>query len=124
MSGSRFDPTPGVPYARCTHDGCGFVADTKEQMSEHSASTMDGVTAAGHFYRVENPSREDAIRRAVMREADDALESALEEFVYSVYRLHTREGVRLDELTAAVKSATPSSASLALLVARLVVGGA
>lgn len=115
MSGSRFDPTPGAPYARCVHDECGFVADTKEQMSEHASSTVKptgqsvGVTASGHPYRVENPSREDAIRRTVMQEADDALESAMQEFVDSVYRLHSREGLSLDELTVAVKSAAPSS---------------
>jgi len=115
MSASRFDPKPGEPYARCSEDGCGFVADTKEQMSEHSSSTMkptgqtSGVTASGHSYRVENPSREDAIWREVMREADDALESAVQEFVDSVYRLHSREGVSLDELTVAVKSVAPSS---------------
>jgi len=114
MSGSRFDPTPGAPYARCVD--CGFVADTREQMSEHASSTMkptgqsSGVTASGHSYRVENPAREDAIRREVMREAADALESAVQEFIESVYRLHSREGVSLKELTEAVKSSEWSEA--------------
>lgn len=114
MSASRFDPKEGEPYARCVEDGCGFVADTKEEMSAHTKATMkptgqfDGVTARSHSYRELNPSREDAIRREVMHEADDALESALEEFVSALSRLHTREGVTLAELTAAVKSATPS----------------
>lgn len=110
MTASRFDPKPGEPYARCLEDGCGFVADTKEQMSEHSSSSMKptgqsiGVTASGHRYQVENPSREDAIRRAVALEEDYAMESAATEFVDAVYRLHERDGVSLAELTAAVKS--------------------
>lgn len=114
MSASRFDPKEGEPYARCLEDGCGFVAETEEQMSAHTTATMKstgekvGITASSHSYRKLNPSREDAIRREVMNEADDALESALEEFVSALSRLHTREGVTLAELTAAVKSATPS----------------
>jgi hypothetical protein len=43
-----------------------------------------------------------------MQEADDALESALTEFVDSVYRFHTNDDVPLVELTAAVKAACPS----------------
>lgn len=104
----RFDPRPGEPYARCQHDGCGFTADTKEQIAEHSRATMaptgePGVIARGHSYRVENPSRAEALEQAVQREADDAMESAATEFVDGVYRLHTREGVPLKELTEAVK---------------------
>lgn len=112
---TRFDPRPGEPYARCLTDGCGFVADTKEQMSEHSRASMKptgetvGTTARGHSYRVENPPRADAIQNAVQREADDALESALQEFVDSVYRLHSSDGVSLKELTEAVKFGSPSS---------------
>jgi len=114
MSATRFDPKDGVPYARCLTEGCGFVADTKEQMSTHAAESMTptgattGITAQGHSYRVENPSREEALRSAVMREADDALESALTDFADSVYRLHTNDDVPLVELTAAVKEASPS----------------
>ncbi|MGV8913772.1 MAG: hypothetical protein ACOH14_14255 [Rhodoglobus sp.] len=114
MSATRFDPKDGVPYARCLTEGCGFVADTKEQMSTHSAESMTptgaatGVTARGHSYRVENPSRADALRSEVMREADDALDSALTKFVDSVFRLHRNDGVPLADLTEAVKSASPS----------------
>jgi len=111
MSATRFDPRDGVPYARCLTEGCGFVADTKEQMSAHADESMTptgattGVTASGHSYRVENPSRADALRSKVMQEADDALESALTEFVDSVYRLHRNDDVPLADLTAAVKAA-------------------
>jgi len=114
MSGTRFDPRDGDPYARCLTEGCGFVADTKEQMSAHAAESMTptgattGVAAQGHSYRVENPSRADALRSEVMREADDALENAQTEFVDAVYRLHANDGVPLADLTAAVKAASPS----------------
>jgi len=115
MSTDRFDPREGAPYARCLTDGCGFVADTKEEMAAHSTESMvstgaaSGVTARGHSYRVENPSRVDALRRAVEMEIEDVLESALTEFVDSVYGIHRRDGVPLAELTTAVKAASPSS---------------
>lgn len=113
---TRFDPTPGEPYARCLEEGCGFVADTKETMSEHSSSTMRptgetvGITEQGHRYRVLNPSREDALRHAVMRAADDALESAAQEFCDDVYNIHTRDGISLAELTSAVGASEFSNA--------------
>jgi len=107
MSG-RFDPKPGEPYARC--NDCDFIAVTKQEISAHSSETMKptgetiGVTAEGHGYRVTNPTREEAISREVRREANDALESAVSEFVETIYRLHDREGVSLAELTAAVRA--------------------
>lgn len=103
----RFDPRPGEPYARCSD--CDFVAQSKEDMSVHTSETMKptgdstGVTARSHGYRITNPSREDAIRTTVLMEESDALNSAADEFVESIYALHERHGASLRELTEAVK---------------------
>lgn len=105
---SRFDEDSDEPYARCTAEGCGFVADTKEAISEHSRATSKptgetvGIIAQSHSYRVVNPTRAERIQRHIDMEASDAIDNAVSEFLESVYRLHSREGVPLAELTTAV----------------------
>jgi len=108
---NRFDQDPDAPYARCTAEDCGFVATTREEMDAHTRETSTptgetvGVIARSHPYRVVNPTRAERIQREIDREASDAIENALTEFVESVYRLHSREGVPLRELSAAVARA-------------------
>ncbi len=108
---NRFDQDPDAPYARCTAEGCGFVAATREEMDEHARETSTptgetvGIIAQSHPYRVVNPTRAERIQRHIDMEASDAIDNAVSEFVESVYRLHSREGVPLSELTAAVARA-------------------
>lgn len=90
----RFDQKPGEPYARCVE--CEFTSSDQPAMGEHSRTKK-------HRYRVTNPTREEALRREVEREAEDALEAALDEFTTSLYRLHEREGVAMEEIAEAIK---------------------
>ena len=100
----RFDPKPDKPYAKCRT--CEFIAETEAEMSAHTNETLAASPERrSHSYQVTNPARQDAINREVRREADDAIENAITEFLDRVYRLHRREGVAIEELTAAVKRA-------------------
>lgn len=110
MTSSRFDQTPKEPYGYClTCSAAGTKVEfaTREELHEHLSETYDANKLlgknGGHSARTTNPTRQERIVRFLQSEADDALDSALDEFITAASRSLDNEDATVGELTEAVK---------------------
>jgi hypothetical protein len=108
MTTDRFNQRPDEPYGycdTCKEAGTNLEFSDRDEMQAHMNETYEASVPLhrSHSARVVNPTRMERIKRFLAQSADDAVDSALDEFIRDASRALMVEDATVAELTEAVK---------------------